>query len=379
MKDEIIYLDSHATTPVDQDVLNTMLPYFNKYYGNGNHMMGWKVTAAVETARFQTANLIGAKPSEITFTSGSTEAINIALLGLAKANISDRNHIVTQKTEHKAVLECVQVLKKKGYSITMLDVDDVGRINLKELEKTVTLKTLVVSIMLVNNEIGTIQPIKEIGEITQKQGAKFFCDITQGIGWYPLDIKKMNIDLACISSHKIYGPKGVGALFIKKSKTQISPIIVGGGQENGMRPGTINAPAIVGFGKACEILSNSSIEVFEHVKRMRNRLLNLLTSSIEGIQINGCVQNRHPANINMMIPNVSGEELIGMLPNILFSTQSACSSGSSKPSHVLSAITDDVKRIKNSFRLGISKYTTEGEIDFVAEHIIQISNNKTIN
>ena len=360
MKDKIIYLDSHATTPVDQDALNTMLPYFNKYYGNGNHKMGWETNRAVENARFQVSNLIGAIPSEITFTSGSTEAINIGLLGLAKANKSNRNHIVTQKTEHKAVLECIQVLKNQGYKVTILDVDEVGRINLEDLKKSVTNSTLFVSIMLANNEIGTVQLINEIGEITKKHQATFFCDITQGIGWYPLNLKKMNIDFACISSHKIYGPKGVGALYIKRKrpKVQISPVLVGGGQEKGIRPGTLNVPAIVGLGKACEIFNESSENIFGHIKKMRDRLENLMVSSIEEIEINGCLENRHPANLNIMIPGVSGEELMGMLPNIIFSTQSACSSGSSKPSHVLSAITNDVKRVATSFRIGISKYTT---------------------
>jgi len=376
MKDSIIYLDSHATTPVDQDVLSEMLPYFTEHYGNGNHKSGWKTNEAVENARFQVSNIIGAKPSEIVFTSGATEAINIALLGLANANTSSKNHIVTQKTEHKAVLECIESLKEKDFVVTMLDVDSVGRIDLKELDQAVTGKTLAVAIMLANNEIGTVQPIKEIGEICKKQGAKFFCDITQGIGWHIIDMVEMNIDLAAMSAHKIYGPRGVGALFIRKSNpiTFINPILFGGGQEKGLRPGTINVPAIVGFGKACEVLNTSSKEIYNHVKTLRNRFQNHLVSSIDGIQINGCLENRHPGNLNITIPNILAEQLKELLPNVMFSTTSACSGHSTEPSHVLLALQLGNDAINSSFRLGIGKFNTIEEIDFVACKIADVLN-----
>jgi len=374
MKTKQIYLDSHATTPVDQDVLSAMLPYFTEHYGNGNHEAGWKTNSAIENARFQVSNLIGAKPSEITFTSGATEAINMALSGLAKANTSKRNHIVTQKTEHKAVLQCVETLKQDGYNITMLDVDEVGRIKIEELKKVVNENTLVVAIMLANNEIGTVQPIEEIGEITKKNGAKFFCDITQGVGWYSLDMQKLNIDMAAMSAHKIYGPRGIGALYVRKSnpKTEILPLHIGGGQERGLRPGTHNLPAIVGLGKACELLQLNTKEVFSEIREMRNRLQGQLFSTIKGIKLNGCPNNRHPGNLNISIPNITGEELKGALPNIMFSTSSACSSTSGEPSHVISSITSDKAILYGSFRLGISKNTTVKEINTILELIIEV-------
>jgi cysteine desulfurase len=307
-----IYLDSHATTRVDQDVLDTMLPYFNKFYGNGNHRAGWKSNAAMEKARIQVSTLLGGRPTEVIFTSGATEAINLGLLGLSNANISSRNHIVTQRTEHPAVLNCIQHLRERGFRVTMLEVDGVGRIDLKELEKTVTDKTLVVTIMLANNEIGTIQPVEEIGQICHKYGAKFFCDLTQGLGWYPIAVDKMNIDLAAMSSHKIYGPRGVGALYVRRfPKVSLAPVMLGGGQERGIRPGTANIPGIVGFGKACEMLLENPKQDTAHVSFLRNRLKDHIFNSVEGVKLNGCAHLRHPGNLNLTIPKISGEDLIG--------------------------------------------------------------------
>ncbi len=214
LKQPIVYLDSHATTPVDQDVLDHMLPYFTYKFANGNHKAGWEAKAATEAARHQVAAYIGARPSELLFTSGATESINLALLGLAADNPQNRRHIVTQRTEHSAVLSCVEALQKKGFSITMLEVDSVGRIDLNQLADSVTENTLVVAIMLANNEIGTVQPVKETGKICKSVGAKFFCDLTQGLGWHPIQVDELNIDLAALSAHKIYGPRGVGGLFV---------------------------------------------------------------------------------------------------------------------------------------------------------------------
>lgn len=374
MNTKTIYLDSHATTPVDQDVLESMLPYFTKYYGNGNHKMGWKTESAKETARFQVAELIGARPTEITFTSGATESINLALLGLAASNNGKRKHIVTQKTEHSAVLECVKELRNRGFEVTMLDVDTVGRVDLNQLEAVVGSNTLFVAIMLANNEIGTIQPIHEIGEICRSSGAKFFCDLTQGVGWHPINVDKMNIDLASMSSHKIYGPRGVGALFIRNlnPKTSISPIVFGGGQERGIRPGTSNIPGIVGFGKACELYHKTSGKTNVKIRDLRDRLQEFLFSSIEDVKLNGCPIHRHPGNLNIAIPNITGEELIGALPNIAFSTSSACASGSAKPSHVISALNVSEAVLKSSFRFGVNKFNTMSEIDYVGERIVEI-------
>ncbi len=372
MTNKVIYLDSHATTPVDQDVLDTMLPYFTEHYGNGNHKFGWKTDYALEEARFQVAELIGARPTEIVFTSGSTEAINIALLGLAEADKSGRKHIVTQKTEHPAVLQCVEALKQRGFQITLLDVDAVGRIDLNVLKKVVSNKTLVVAIMIANNEIGTVQPVKEIGQVCRDAGAKFFCDLTQGVGWHPVKVDGMNIDLAAMSSHKIYGPRGVGALFIRHlhPKVTISPVLFGGGQEQGIRPGTSNVPGIVGFGKACELLNHKSESIGNHVQMLRDRLQEYLFSSIDGITMNGCPDNRHPGNLNLAIPDVTGEDLIGALPNIIFSTSSACSSGSAKPSQVIEALNVPDTILKGAFRFGINKFNTIDEIDYVGKQVV---------
>ncbi len=374
MKSKTIYLDSHASTPVDQDVLSEMLPYFTEHYGNGNHKAGLKTNSALEKARFQVSNLIGARPSEIIFTSGATEAINMGLLGLVDGNATNRNHIVTQRTEHSAVLQCIEVIKQKGYRVTILDVDSVGRIDVKQLQQVITNDTLVVAIMLANNEIGTVQPVEEIGKICRNTGTKFFCDITQGVGWHLINVDTMNIDLATMSSHKIYGPRGVGALFVRRLKTKvtINPILFGGGQERGFRPGTYNIPGIVGFGKACELQQLNSKENYDHIRTMRDRLHNSLLSSIDGVTLNGCLKNRHPGNLNISISNVTGEELIGALPNIIFSTSSACASGSAKPSHVISSITTDRNVLKGSFRFGINKYNTLEEIDFVIERIVEL-------
>jgi len=377
MNKKVIYLDSHASTPVDQDVLSVMLPYFTEHYGNGNHKAGWKTNSAVENARFQVSNLIGAKPSEITFTSGATEAINIALFGLLKSNASKRNHIITQKTEHPAILQSVNEIRRLGYKVTILDVDTVGRINTEDLKQAATEQTLVVAIMLANNEIGTVQPIKQIGEISKSVGAKFFCDITQGLGWYQLNMNTNYIDMASISAHKIYGPRGVGALFVrKKANIKLKPILFGGGQEKGIRPSTINTPAIVGFGKTCDILNSESNRIFGHIKMLRDRMENQLFSSIEGIKLNGCPENRHPGNLNISIPTISGEVLKGKLPNVMFSTTSACSSTSTKPSRVIKAIQANDLVLKNSFRIGIGKYNTIEEIDYVANKIIDLVKEK---
>ena len=375
---QTIYLDSHATTPVDPEVLSEMLPYFTEHFGNGNHKAGWKTNAALENARCQVSNLVGARPSEIIFTSGATEAINMALLGVTNSNSTDRNHIVTQKTEHKAVLETVKVLESKGYKISMLDVDHQGKIDLNELKKVLTEKTLLVAIMLVNNEVGTIQPIQQIGGLTKSVGAYMFCDLTQALGWYPIDVEKMHIDMAAMSAHKLYGPRGIGALYLKSGKpgVKIKPILNGGGQERGLRPGTQNIPAIVGFGKTCEMLQNDGDKTSQKIQELRDRMLSRLESSIDGVRLNGCRHDRHPGNLNLAIPEIAGEELKELLHEVVFSTSSACSSTSSLPSHVLTALKVDDEILKSSFRLGISKYNTPEEIDYVAKRIIEIANKK---
>ncbi len=318
------------------------------------------------------ANLIGAKPSELIFTSGATESINLALQGLAKLNPNGRRHIISQKTEHKAVLANLDYLSFQGYEISLLDVDEFGRIDLEELSTLMSEDTLLVAIMLANNEIGTIQPIAEIGELCRTYDATFFCDFSQGLGWYPIDVDRLQIDMAAMSSHKIYGPRGIGALYLRRfrPKTRISPILVGGGQEKGIRPGTLNIPAIVGFGKACEIYQHQSSVIRHQLQELRSRLYDQLKQAIPNLKLNGCPSQRHPANLNLAIPGIRGEELMEQLPNMVFSTGSACTTASAKSSHVLKAIglTDDLA--KSSFRLGISKYSNTNEIDLVAQQII---------
>ena len=371
----MIYLDAHATTPVDETVLSTMLPYFTQHYGNGNHKMGWKTQDALENARVQLAHLLGARPSEITFTSGATEAINLGLLGLAYRNTGNRNHIITQRTEHKAVLKSLRHLETKGYEVTMLNVDAFGRIDLEELKESISERTLLVVIMLVNIEIGTVQPNEEIGELCHAKGVKFFCDITQGIGWYPLDMKKLKIDMASLSAHKFYGPRGAGALYLRKSNSygKIQPLLFGGGQENGLRSGTPNIPGIVGLGKACVLLQNEGIKTFEKIRSLRNSLQEQLFKAIPQITLLGCPVNRHPGNLSLAIQSITGEQLKECMPTVLFSTSSACSNASLKTSHVISAlgVSEDIQ--KSVFRIGIGKYNTQTEINYVAKKIIEVT------
>ena len=371
MKKSNIYLDSHASTPVDHTVLEAMLPYFHTHFGNGNHKAGWKTNSAMEEARCQVSSLIGARPSEIIFTSGATESINLAILGLANAECT-RRHIITQKTEHAAVLSCIAVLQDRGFDVTILDVDSVGRIDLHQLRQAINDNTLVVAIMLVNNEIGTVQPVKEIGEICRQSGAKFFCDITQGLGWHDVNVDALNIDLAAMSSHKIYGPKGIGALFTRRmsNRVKLDPIWHGGGQERGLRPGTCNIPGIVGFGKACDIAAMKGVQISRQIRSLRDRLQHHLFSNLDGIKLNGCPLSRHPGNLNIAIPGITGEDLIGALPHIMFSTGSACASGSTQPSHVISALGVNKEVLNSTFRIGVGKYNTTTEIDDAAKSLV---------
>ncbi len=373
-QDRSIYLDSHATTRVDQDVLSTMLPYYTKYYANGSHRAGTKGNLAVEQSRLQVATLIGARPSEILFTSGATEAINLGLLGLARADTSGRKKIITQVTEHAAVLACMNQLEKEGFTVKRLGVDHLGRIDLQELCKELDKNTLLVSIMLVNNEIGTIQPIEEIGQLCRQSGALFFCDLTQGLGWYPVDVDQNFIDLAAFSAHKIYGPRGAGGLFIRRRGIHVNtdPIFFGGNQERGLRPGTMNIPAIVGMGKACEMMQLHADEIFREIRKLRDLLQDKFFHALPGVKLNGCPIERHPGNLNISIPGVSGEQLKERLPDIIFSTGSACHGASVQPSHVLSAIGLNQQQLQSAIRLGVGKYNSEIEIYDVSDLIIDM-------
>ena len=368
-----IYLDAHASTPVDATVIDAMMPYFTHYFGNGNHRNGWQASQALEIARLEVAQLIGAYPGNLLFTSGATEAINTGLIGLAKL-YPEKKHIITQPTEHAAVLETIKFLEKQGYAISYLPVDAYGIIDTQVFKKAVTPNTLCVAIMLANNEIGSIQPIKVIGKICKATGTKFFCDITQGAGWYPVNVDIQNIDMAVFSAHKIYGPKGIGALYCRDSIGSLHPLLHGGGQEKGVRPGTVNIPGAVGFAKACALMKKQRTRITDHLLHLRNHLWHLLSSSFEEITVNGSMEHRHPGNLNLRIKGVSSESLIGKLPHIMLSNSSACSSGSTKASHVLTSLQLTEEQAKECIRIGIGKYNTLEEIEFTANKFIETVN-----
>ncbi len=360
-----VYLDAHASTAVDPLVLETMIPFFTQYFGNGNHKNGWKAAKALEAARMNVATVLGAYPQEVYFTSGATEAINTGILGLAQL-YPRKKHLVTQVTEHSAVLQTVRHLETQGYSVTYLPVDAAGHIDVLELEASIREDTLLVAIMLVNNEIGTIHPIQSIGDLCQKKGTLFFCDATQGVGYHPLDVHASHIDVASISAHKIHGPKGIGALY---SRISLPPLIFGGGQERGLRAGTVNVPGAIGLGKACSLLHENREQYLTHVTSLRDRLLHALLEHIEDVHINGDQNHRHPGNINIRIDGLPNELLMARLPDILLSSSSACGANT-KTSHVLSAIGLSPEEIQQCLRMGISRTSSVEEIDYAAQAII---------
>ena len=370
-----IYLDYHATTPVDPRVLETMLPYFTEQFGNAasrNHAYGWKAEGAVEEARDQIAAILGATGKEMIFTSGATESNNIAILGAAEFLKEKGKHIVTVGTEHKSVIDPCRYLEQKGYEITFLEVDQYGSINLEQLEQTLRPDTILVSIMAANNEIGTVHPLQDIGQITRKKGVLFHCDATQGVGKMDLHVEAMNIDLLSMSAHKIYGPKGVGALYLRKKRprVRIAPIFYGGGHERGMRSGTLNVPGIVGFAKAVEICQAEMHSEAERLIHLRQRLWDHLTAELDHIFLNGHPTQRLPGNLNVSFAYVEGESLIMGINDICVSSGSACTSASLEPSYVLRAlgIGDDLAH--SSIRFGLGRFTTVEEIDYTAERVI---------
>jgi len=366
-----IYLDFNATTPVDNRVLKTMLPYFTENFGNASsdHVFGWDANEAVEFAREQIGNLINAKATGITFTSGATEAANLALFGFCKANSSKGNHIISCKTEHKAVLDTLKALEQQGFKVTYLEVDAQGNIDLKELEKAITSETILVSLMLANNETGLIHPMQEIEKIVHAKGAKLMSDITQAVGKIPVDLKELNLDIAIFSSHKIYGPKGVGALYInKKNNFEIDPFVFGGGQEKGMRPGTLNVPGIVGFGKAAEIAAAEMKEESIRISKLRNGLEKQL-AELEEVQVNSKNSNRLPNTTNISFQNIDGNMMLRKLSNLAISRGSACTSNTINPSHVLKAMGLNDELALASFRISLGRSTTQKNIDFTVEEI----------
>src|SRR5476649_2365215 len=371
-----IYLDNNATTPMDPRVLDAMLPYFTNKFGNAasrNHPFGWVAEEAVDYAREQVAKLIGASDKEIIFTSGATESDNLAIKGVFEMYKEKGNHIITATTEHKAVLDTCKHVEKLGARVTYLDVKSDGLIDLAELEAAMTPETILVCIMYGNNEIGVIQPIKEISAIAHKHGALFMTDAVQAVGKIPVDVNKDGIDLLALSAHKIYGPKGVGALYVRRKnpRVKVTAQMDGGGHEGGMRSGTLNVPGIVGFGKACEIALAEMPEESCRTAGLRNRLRDRLLAELTNVTVNGSMEHRLPGNLNICFHNVDSETLMTAIRDVAVSSGSACNSEKIDPSHVLKALGLSDEDAGSSIRFGIGRFNTQAEIDYVAELVIE--------
>lgn len=364
-----IFMDYHSTTPVDPRVLETMLPYFTTHFGNAasrNHAFGWTAEKAVDDAREQVGQLIGASGKEIVFTSGATESNNLAIKGAAHFYKDRGNHIITTQIEHKAVLDTCKRLELEGFEVTYLPVESDGRLRPELLAQAMTDRTILVSVMLANNEIGTIQPIKEIGQIVKARGALLHTDAVQGVGKIPFDVNDVQADLVSLTAHKMYGPKGVGALYVRrKPRIRLEAQMDGGGHERGLRSGTLNVPGIVGFGKACEIAKHEMVEESARIARMRDRLETALMQSMPHVFRNGSVQHRLPGNANLSFAYVEGEGLLMALKDVAVSSGSACTSASLEPSYVLRALGIGEELAHTSIRFGLGRFTTEEEVDFV--------------
>lgn len=369
-----IYLDNQATTQIDPRVVETMIPYLTSNFGNPHsrsHSYGGDAEEACELARKQVADLIGAEAKEIIFTSGATEANNLALKGIAKFYGEKKKHIITLITEHKCVLDSLRHLEQEGFSVTYLPVMTNGVVDLKVLERAITDQTMLVSIMAVNNEIGVIQPLKEIGKICRKYGVFFHSDIAQAFGKIPLDVNDLNIDLASISGHKIYGPKGIGALYLrKKPRVRLSPLFNGGGQERGLRSGTLAPFLVVGLGKAASIAAKEMDKDYQHVKKLFDKFLNKITSEAKDIYLNGDKDQRYPGNLNLSFAYIEGESMILAIKDLAVSSGSACTSTSLEPSYVLRAIGLDEALAHTSIRFGMGRFTTEAEIDYAIDLLL---------
>lgn len=369
-----IYLDNQATTQTDPRVVESMIPYFGEKFGNPHsrsHSYAWEAEEACELARKQVAGLIGATSKEIIFTSGATESNNLALKGLADFYGSKRNHIVTLKTEHKCVLDTCRHLEQKGFKVTYLPLQSNGIVDLDLLKQHVTEKTLVVSIMAVNNEIGVIQPLEEIGKICRERGAFFHSDIAQAFGKIEIDVQKYNIDVASISGHKIYGPKGIGAIFIRrKPRVRLLPIINGGGQERGFRSGTLATPLVVGLGKAAELAGQEMKKDQQHVEKLFNNFVDTIQSNAKDIFLNGDRDQRYKGNANLSFSYIEGESMILSIKDLAVSSGSACTSSSLEPSYVLRALGVDDAMAHTSIRFGFGRFTTTEEVEYAAQLVL---------
>jgi cysteine desulfurase len=370
-----IYMDNHATTPVDARVLDAMLPYFRGDFGNAasrSHVFGWNAERAVEQAREQVAAVIGASGREIVWTSGATESDNLAIKGAADFYRDRGNHIITAATEHKAVLDSCKRLEKSGFEVTYLPVERDGRVNPQAVADAMTDRTILVSIMLANNEVGTINPVAEIGQVVKARGAIFHIDAVQGVGKIPFDVATSHADLVSLSAHKMYGPKGVGALYVRrKPRVRITPIIDGGGHERGMRSGTLNVPGIVGFGKAAEISAAEMAEEGKRLLALRERLRLGIEARVSNTVLNGSLEHRLPGNLNMSFAYVEGEALMMALKDVAVSSGSACTSASLEPSYVLRAMGVPVEMAHTSIRFGLGRFNTEEEVDYVIDLVAQ--------
>jgi cysteine desulfurase len=370
-----IYLDNHATTQLDPRVLEEMMPFFTEKFGNAasrNHEFGWVAEQAVEQARERIAKLIGATSKEIIFTSGATESDNLAIKGVAEMYREKGNHIITQVTEHKAVLDTCKRLEKNGFRVTYLPVQKDGRIDLEDLKRAIDDKTILVTIMAANNEIGVLQPIREIGVMCHEKGVLFHTDAVQAVGKVPFHVIQDNVDLASISGHKIYGPKGVGALYVRRRNPRVQLVaqIDGGGHERGMRSGTLNVPGIVGLGKSCEVAMNEMAAEATKLTALRDSLREQIFLELDHVYVNGSMEHRLPGNINISFAYVEGESLLMGINDIAVSSGSACTSATLEPSYVLKALGAGDDLAHSSIRFGIGRFNTQAEVDYVARRVI---------
>jgi cysteine desulfurase len=370
-----IYLDNNSTTRVDPRVVEAMLPYFTEVYGNAasrSHPFGWSAEDAVENARNQVARVFGADPKEIIFTSGATESNNLAIKGIAEMYADKGDHIITAVTEHKAVLDACKHLEKDGKKVTYLEVKPDGMIDLEELRNAITDKTILVSIMTANNEIGVVQPMAEIGKICRERGVLLHSDAVQAYGKIPMDVNAMNIDLASITAHKIYGPKGIGVLYVRRRnpRVRLTAQMDGGGHERGFRSGTLNVPGIVGFGKAAELMQQEMEDESKRLTTLRERMLTGLKDAIDEAYVNGSLEHRLPGNLNVSFNYVEGESLLMGLKDVALSSGSACTSASLEPSYVLKALGVGDELAHSSLRFGLGRFTTEEEVDYVVRRVI---------
>jgi cysteine desulfurase len=369
-----IYMDNNATTPVDPRVVEAMLPYFTEIFGNAasrSHSFGWTAEKAVELAREQVGSLIGASGKEIVWTSGATESDNLAIKGAAEFNRDRGNHIITAQTEHKAVLDTCKRLEKDGFDVTYLPVEQDGRVNPATLRAAMTDKTILVSIMHANNEIGCVNPIEELGAIVKERGAIFHVDAVQSVGKIPFDVNAARVDLASLSAHKMYGPKGVGALYVRrKPRVRITAQIDGGGHERGMRSGTLNVPSIVGFGKAAELCGAEMVSEGKRLHGLRERLREGIQSQVTDTFVNGSMEHRLPGNLNISFAYVEGEAMLMGLKDVAVSSGSACTSASLEPSYVLRAVGVQEEMAHTSIRFGLGRFNTEEEVDYVTKLVV---------